>query len=217
MREIVLAWQKTRQANDSLLEYLKREHPGIYLEIGNALSSNGGRGSPFETAITYKIIARMCGGNCSAGPEGITIYSSDDEADIIPVAFSSDLWIVDDTPDFWLKYGFTRNDEPTTDNVRWVRYEKAFSHDRSQVRLVLLVEYQLSISDNPNVPTNENYEYSFEGVYLKIVDRRMEREGNLPYDEDTERPRIIDKYQMDIETADKVFELAEMLSKKPEY
>ncbi len=86
----------------------------------------------------------------------------------------NDLREITRQPLFLEKEGFVRRDEEITDVVRWVWYEKTIDSIDSQVRLVLQVEFELSISDNPFVRTIDNFSYSFNGVYLQIIGRQME-------------------------------------------
>jgi len=96
----------------------------------------------------------------------------------------NDLREVTREPYFLEKAGFLRRDEETTDVDRWVWYERTIDSIESQVTLILQVEFEMSISDNPFVRTSDNFCYSFNGVYLKVIERQMERWDSQSYDEE---------------------------------
>lgn len=96
----------------------------------------------------------------------------------------NDLREVTREPYFLEKEGFVCREEETSDVSRWVWYERTIIE--SEVTLVLQVEFELSILDNPFVRTTDNFCYSFNGVYLRIIeppvdrgDRSSERENFL--------------------------------------
>jgi hypothetical protein len=95
----------------------------------------------------------------------------------------NDLREITREPNFLEKLGFVRRDEETTDVVRWVWYERTLDSVDSQVTLILQVDCELSISDDPFVRTIDNFSYSFNGVYLKIIERQMDSEQSESADE----------------------------------
>ena len=105
----------------------------------------------------------------------------------------NDLREVTREPDFLEKAGFVRRDEETTDVVRWVWYERTIDSVESEVTLVLQVEFELSISDNPVVRTSDNFSYNFNGVYLKISERPVETANSRSYEREEffKHPRIL--------------------------
>lgn len=142
----------------------------------------------------------------------------------------NDLREIPREPLFLEKAGFVRRDEETSDVVRWVRYEKTLESIDSQVTLVLQVEFELSISDNPYVRTIDNFSYSFNGVYLKIIERQMETGDSESDDEATyltnphilplgasmkaimkEEPREIDRSELKVTTRAQLHSLCRMI------
>lgn len=95
----------------------------------------------------------------------------------------NDLRAITREPSFLEKLGFVRRDEETTDVVRRVWYERTIDSVESQVTLILQVEFELSISDHPFVRTIDNFSYGFNGIYLKIIERQMDREESESADE----------------------------------
>jgi len=96
-------------------------------------------------------------------------------------------------PAFLEKAGFVEREEDTTDVVRWVWFEKTIDSIDSQVTLILQVEFELSISDDPFVRTSDNFSYSFNGVYLKIIERPVETADSRSYEREEffKHPRIL--------------------------
>jgi hypothetical protein len=73
------------------------------------------------------------------------------------------------------KAGFVRRDDESGDVDRWVWYERTIGSADSEVTLVLQVEFELSISDNPFGRTTDNFCYGFDGVYLRIFEPPPDR------------------------------------------
>lgn len=126
----------------------------------------------------------------------------------------NDLREITRAPSFLEKAGFVEREEETTDVVRWVWYERTIDSIESQVRFVVQVEFELSISDDPFVRTSDNFSYSFNGVYLKVIDRQMQRWDSQSYDEETEVPREIDRFQVNVSTLAQLRSLCKMLGWK---
>ena len=133
-------------------------------------------------------------------------------------------------PAFLEKAGFVEREEETTDVVRWVWFERTIDSVESEVTLVLQVEFELAISDDPFVRTSDNFSYSFNGVYLKIIERQMEREDSESADEASvlknshmlsldafmkayvkEEPREIDRVNLRVTTRAQLRSLCKML------
>ena len=123
----------------------------------------------------------------------------------------NDLREVQKYPDFLERKGFTCRKEESSDCVRSVWFEKSFDSIQSNVRFTVQVEYELFISDNPFCRTSDNFHYSFNGTYLIVIDRQMRRWDNQSYDEETECPREIDRYRLNIETMSRLRSLCEAL------
>jgi len=85
----------------------------------------------------------------------------------------NDLREITREPYFLEKAGFVRREEETADVVRWVWYEKTIE---SQVTFVVQVKFEMSISDDPFVKTSDNFSYSFNGVFLKVIEEQSEEE-----------------------------------------
>jgi hypothetical protein len=124
----------------------------------------------------------------------------------------NDLREVTKEPEFLTRHGYIRRDEETTDSVRSVWYEKSFDSDYSQLRLIIQIEFELAIYDGHG-SYRDNLDYSFNGVYLRVYDRQMERMGNHPYDEDTENPKEIDRYKLNIHTLSSLRALAKIFGR----
>lgn len=138
-------------------------------------------------------------------------------------------------PYFLEKTGFLRRDEETTDVDRWVWYEKTIDSIESQVTLILQVEFELSISDDPFVRTSDNFCYSFNGVYLKIIERPVETADSRSYEREEffkhprilplndfadlfvkEEPREIDRFELKVSTLAQLRSLCKRLGAKSE-
>jgi len=136
-------------------------------------------------------------------------------------------------PSFLEKAGFIEREQHTTDTVRWVWFEKTVDSVASQVRLVVQVEFELSISDDPFVRTSENFSYSFNGVYLKIIEEQTEAEDSQSEDRVSflkhphimplgafmktfvkEEPREIDRFELKVSTLAQLRSLCKMLGCK---
>lgn len=114
-------------------------------------------------------------------------------------------------PDQLCQFGFSRREEDTTDSVRSVWFERTFDSIESQVRFVLQVEFELAIDDDPNVSYTENLSYSFNGVFLRVIDRQMERYNNQSFDEETERPRKVGRYELRVSTVEELNQISRAL------
>jgi hypothetical protein len=131
------------------------------------------------------------------------------------------------------KEGFVRRDEETWDiSSTWVWYERTVIE--SEVTLVLQVEFELSVFDNPFVRTSDNFCYSFNGVYLRIIappvdkgNRSSEREnilkqpGTLSLEKvldlfGEEEPREIDRLELRVTTRAQLRSLCRMIWGKTE-
>ena len=117
-------------------------------------------------------------------------------------------------PTFLEKLGFTCREEDTTDPRRSVTYRKTIDSIGSQVRFVIQVEFEMWIRDDPFATYTENVSYGFEGVYLRVIDRQMEELDDETYDEETEKPRYIGRFKMNIETVSHLRLLCKMLSQQ---
>ena len=138
-------------------------------------------------------------------------------------------------PAFLEKAGFVEREEETTDVVRWVWFERTIDSIESQVSLILQVEFEMSISDNPFVRTSDNFCYSFNGVYLKIIERPVETADSRSYEREEffkhprilplndfadlfvkEEPREIDRFGLNVSTLSQLRSLCKMLGAKSE-
>lgn len=143
----------------------------------------------------------------------------------------NDLREITREPYFLENAGFIRREEETTDVDRWVWYERTIGSIDSEVRLVVQVEFEMSVSDNPFVRTSDNFSYSFNGVYLRIVEEPIERSGTESYDAETflkkprimplefflkKEPREIDRFALEVYTLTQLRSLCKMLGCKDE-
>lgn len=116
------------------------------------------------------------------------------------------------SPDFLENYGFTRVEESTTNTLKYVWYEKEYNTCESQVGFVLQVEFEMHTTDKTFLTPEENRSYSFNAVYLKVINRQMVRQDNISYDEETEMPIVIDRYQLKVSTLDELLALDAILA-----
>jgi hypothetical protein len=80
-----------------------------------------------------------------------------------------------------LSLGLERWEESTIDSVRELHFLRSLglSFDwkfgdqfvESHYELRLCIKFTVHISDNPHVPTAENFDYEFEGVFLQVLHR----------------------------------------------
>lgn len=124
-------------------------------------------------------------------------------------------------PCFLEKLGFARRDEETIDVVRRVWYERTIDSVESQVTIVLQVEYERTI---------DNFSYSFNGVYLKIIEQEPGKEESESFDDASvlkdphmlspeafirayvrEEPREIDRVRLRVTTRAQLRSLCRMI------
>jgi len=107
-------------------------------------------------------------------------------------------------PDQLLKLGFTRHEEDTADTVRSVWYRKAFDSIDSNVKIEVEVEFELSISDDPYASYTDNLDYFWNGCFIRVIDRQMDRLSNQDFDEETERPRSVGRLRLKMHTLEEL-------------
>jgi hypothetical protein len=56
---------------------------------------------------------------------------------------------------------------------------------------VIQIEFELMLTDEPLIA--RSFSYSFEGVFLEVIDRQMTSPTIWGYDAETERPDTIDR------------------------
>jgi len=66
--------------------------------------------------------------------------------------------------------GFEREDENTTDDVRWIWLRKVIDIRGTRFTFLIEVTYLLTISDDPFASYDENFNYSFEKVRCFLRD-----------------------------------------------
>jgi hypothetical protein len=123
----------------------------------------------------------------------------------------TDLRDFDYEPDRLLSLGYERRDEESADYVRFVWYEKEFSSSESQICLVLQIEYELGLSDDLRASYSANCSYSFNGVYVRVLDRQMEEVDNYTFDEETANPRELGRQRLSVTTLEECDALAKLL------
>lgn len=114
-------------------------------------------------------------------------------------------------PDELTTFGYERRDEPSTDTVRRVWFEKSFSSQESQFELILQIEFDLGISDNPHVTSAQNHSHTFNAVFLRSINRQMKRINSSIFDEETAIPLEVDRHRLAIKTLDECELLAGLL------
>ena len=126
----------------------------------------------------------------------------------------NDLIEVTKEPTFLEKLGFTGREQDSTDTVRWVWYERTIDSYKSQVRFVIQVEFEMFITDDPVASYTDNVSYSFNRIYIKVIDRHMEKSDNQAYDEETENPREVGHFRVNIQKVSELRSICKMLSLK---
>jgi hypothetical protein len=133
-------------------------------------------------------------------------------------------------PSFLEKAGFVEREEHTIDFVRWVWFEKTIDSVEFQLRLVVQVEFELSISDGPSMRDADNFSYNFNGVYLQILELPVELGDNRSCDREEflkhprtlpvnyffvkEEPRKLDRFELRVTTRTQLRSLCKMLGCK---
>jgi hypothetical protein len=90
------------------------------------------------------------------------------------------------------------------------------------VTFVVQVEFEMAISDDPFVKTSDNFSYSFNGVFLKVIEEQTEEEETLveiPHRLPIalmmhEEPREIDRLELRVNTLAQLRSLCKMLGCK---
>lgn len=116
-----------------------------------------------------------------------------------------------DDPDSLIDYGFEKRVQHTCYPNRMVWYEKIIQSVETQIKFIIQIEFDLFISDDPGASYTDNLDYSFNGVYIVVFDRQMEKIYNLEYDEETDMPNFIGRKQLNINTLDEVQQLCKLL------
>lgn len=93
-------------------------------------------------------------------------------------------------PDNLLALGYEREEEETA-WVRRVWFSKSLESSGSQLRLLIRIEFELGISDEPHLSYEQARSYSFNCVQLSVIDRQMTRIDNREFDTETEHPQLI--------------------------
>jgi hypothetical protein len=137
----------------------------------------------------------------------------------------NDLAEVTKEPTFLRKLGFTGHEEDSTDAHRSVWYERTFQTADSQVRFIVQVEFESWRRDDPSASYTDNLSYEFKQVYLWVVDRRMEEYDDETraafhhydyrvYDEESEKPRTVGRFPLNIQRVSQLRTLCKMLIAK---
>jgi hypothetical protein len=115
-------------------------------------------------------------------------------------------------PDQLLGRGYIRVDESTSDPVRRVVYQKAITSDESQLKLLVEIHFELSISDDVGYEYCELCSYSFNCVKLEVLDRQMEPLDNLCFDELTEQSIGVGTLKLGLKSLEEVERLVTLLT-----
>ena len=116
-----------------------------------------------------------------------------------------------DRPNLLLERGYAPRDEHTTDTLRSVIFEKSISSDESQLKLLVQIHFELAISDNVGYDYEENCSYSFNGVYLEVINRQKEPEDNRYFDEESEDPISVGTLRLDVDSLGDIERLIRLL------
>ena len=65
-------------------------------------------------------------------------------------------------PDKLLSWGFEKEEEHSTDSVRWVCYKKRIDIGTSDMYFEIVITYELTIHDSPTATYSENHYYFYE-------------------------------------------------------
>ena len=104
-------------------------------------------------------------------------------------------------PDRLERYSFVRRDESSTDSVRWVWFERVLDSNECNLRLVIRIEFELAISDEPGASYRENRSYSFNRVVLEV-----DKVSDEP-----DKTEFLGEYELNIQTLREVKQLANLL------
>ncbi|MBN1601229.1 MAG: hypothetical protein JW915_06450 [Chitinispirillaceae bacterium] len=107
---------------------------------------------------------------------------------------------VEKEPAFLYERGFQRRDDEPCGSTNWAYFEKEFKSDESQVCFLVQVLFEVCTCDDPGYTIIELTSYSFNGVYLKVIDRQMEALDSRFFDDETEHRRKVGKWPLDIKT-----------------
>ena len=85
--------------------------------------------------------------------------------------------------------------------------ERRLTSAESQVGFTLQIEFEMDIDGHGN-------HYSFNGVWLAVADRRMERANSMEFDEESESPRDVGRWPLPCRTLEEVEELCRLLGNR---
>ena len=117
----------------------------------------------------------------------------------------------EDEPDRLVRPSFVRRDESTSDSVHLVWFERILDSDESQIRFIIRIEFELGLTDDPHDSSRANESYSFHGVVLEVINRRMRRYDSVTFEPDTERPQVVGQHRLTIRTLREVNQLVQLL------
>ena len=114
---------------------------------------------------------------------------------------------------FLREKGYDCVEENTADSNRWRYYIKRFEKYNTNMRIDLVLRFELSISDDPYASWSDNCSLFFSDTFIEIYDRQMERDGTFmgepSFDEDTELPRRLGRYEVRLTSIEAVEAFAE--------
>lgn len=113
-----------------------------------------------------------------------------------------------DKPDELITFGFIRRDEETTDSTRFIWYEKTLKKGRFSY--ILQIEFELSISDDPYGSYSDNHSYTFNDIYLRIINEEISN-YNISFDslrDDFE----VDKIKLNLKSIPEIILFCKMFS-----
>jgi hypothetical protein len=123
----------------------------------------------------------------------------------------------EDQPDRLTAHGFQRCDQPTTDLSKWVRFERVLGDDDSPMRVAVQIEFTLDVTDEPLPPPTPSWSYQFEGVFLEIIDRRLDWQALTDFDPDAELPEVVGRVSLALTTLEEVRQLIALLRPRDQF
>ena len=104
------------------------------------------------------------------------------------------------------KEGFVYREEEFEGPNGHAWLERRLTSATSQVGFTIQIEFDLDVDGHGN-------HFSFNGVYLAVADRQMERANSMEYDEETDSPREVGRWPLPCRTLEEIKELCRLMGK----
>ncbi len=104
------------------------------------------------------------------------------------------------------KEGFVYREEEFEGPNGHAWLERRLTSAESQVGFTVQIEFEMDVDGHRN-------HFSFNGVYLAVADRRMERLDSEGFDEETETPRQVGRWPLPCRTLEEIRGLCRLMGK----